>query len=83
MKDQNEDHWLVRPSNIRLYWIIFIAVLALTIVADLFVKHKPYFAFDDKFAFSAWYGFGSAIVMVIIAKTLGIILKRSDTYYND
>ena len=28
-----DDHWLVRPKTIRLLWIVFIAVLALTVLA--------------------------------------------------
>ena len=48
------DHWLARPETIRKLWIVFIAILALTVVAELFIKRKAYFGFDEIFGFYAW-----------------------------
>ena len=77
------DHWLVRPANIRKLWIVFIVILALTVLGDLFVHHHPHFGIDGTFGFGAWYGFISCVVLVFFSKALGAILKRRDTYYND
>lgn len=76
------DHWLVRESTIRLLWIVFVIVLAMTVLVDLFVEHHPYFGLDGSFGFGAWFGFVSCAAMIAFAKLLGAILKRRDTYYD-
>ena len=79
---KNDDYWLVRPSSIRLMWIVFIAVLALTVLADFFIDHHGAFGIDGTIGFYAWYGFLSCVVLVLGAKGLGVFLKRKDTYYD-
>ncbi|ESR22759.1 hypothetical protein [Lutibaculum baratangense] len=76
-----QDHWLVRPASIRKLWAGFIVVLALTVLADLFVEHHPHFGIDGTFGFGAWYGFISCVAMVFFSKGLGLLLKRRDDYY--
>jgi hypothetical protein len=78
-----DKHWLVRPGNIRLLWRIFIGILALTVVAELFVKHEPYFGIDGYFGFNAWFGFLACAALILFAKGLGAFLKRPDDYYDD
>jgi hypothetical protein len=78
-----EKHWLVRPTTIKLLWRVFIAVLALTVAAELFVHLHPHFGFDGWFGFHAWYGFLSCAAMIIFAKGLGLLIKRPDTYYGE
>lgn len=82
-KTRQDDHWLVRPETIRMLWYIGIAVLAITVLCDLFVEHHPHFGIDGTFGFAAWYGFASCVVLVAFAKALGVLLKRPDTYYED
>ena len=77
------DHWLVRPETIRMIWIISIIVLAITVLADFFVEHHPYFEIDGTFGFGAWFGFGACVILVLGSKVLGAILKRQDSYYDD
>jgi hypothetical protein len=77
-----DDNWLVRASTIRLLWIVFIVILALTVIADLFIDHHGSFGIDGTIGFYAWYGFLSCVVLVVGAKGLGILLKRKDTYYD-
>ncbi|MBL4758737.1 MAG: hypothetical protein JKY32_14225 [Rhizobiales bacterium] len=77
------DHWLVRPDTIRMIWIISIIVLAITVLADFFVEHHPYFEIDGTFGFGAWFGFGACVILVLGSKVLGAILKRQDSYYDD
>lgn len=76
-----KDYWLVRPSTIRLLWIVFIVILALTVLADLFIDHYGKFGIDGTIGFYAWYGFLSCVVLVIGSKGLGVLLKRKDDYY--
>ena len=78
--DQN-DHWLARPSTIRLLWWVFAVVLALTVLAQLLISVKGYFGVDGWFGFGAAYGFLSCLAMVLVAKGLGFVLKRRDDYY--
>ena len=80
--DQN-DHWLVRPSTIRLLWWVFGGVLALTVLAQLFIGVKGYFGVDGWFGFGAAYGFLACLAMVLVAKGLGYVLKRSEDYYEE
>ena len=77
------DHWLARPENIRKLWVVFIAILALTVLAELAVVRHPYFDVEEVFGFGAWYGFLSCVVLVFFSKALGAILKRPDDYYDD
>lgn len=77
------DHWLVRPATIRLLWRIFIAVLALTVLAELFVESHPHFAIERIFGYGAWYGFLACAAMILSAKGLAVFLKRPDTYYDE
>jgi len=77
------DHWLVRPATIRQLWVVFIAILAATVIGDFFVEHHPHFGVDGTFGFGAWYGFAACVVLVVGAKALGFLLKRPDTYYDN
>jgi hypothetical protein len=79
---EDEDHWLVRPRAIRGLWIVFISVLAATVLADLFIDHHGKFGIDGTIGFYAWYGFLSCVVLVFAALALGVILKRPADYYD-
>jgi hypothetical protein len=76
-----DDHWLVRPDTIRKLWIGFIVVLALTVLADAFVSHDAHLGIDGSFGFAAWYGFLACTALILIAKLIGVFLKRPDDYY--
>ena len=77
------DHWLVRPATIRKLWIAFVAVLALTVLAQLVIGIKGYFGVDGWFGFGAIFGFLVCVAMVFAAKGLGVFLKRPEDYYDD
>lgn len=80
MKD---DHWLTRPSTIRRLWQVFIAVLAATVLAQLAVELHPHFAPERLFGFNALYGFLACAALILLAKGLGLFIKRKDDYYGD
>ena len=80
---RQDDHWLVRPTTIRLLWQVFAAVLALLVAAQAFVYVKGYFGVDGWFGFGAAFGFLSCLAMVLVAKALGFVLKRDEDYYDD
>ena len=79
----NDNHWLTRPKTIRLLWGVFIAILVLTVLAQVPVKVKSYFGVDHWFGFAAVFGFISCVAMVLVAKGLGLFLKRDEHYYDD
>ena len=82
MNDPREDDaWLARPSSIKLLWRVLWGVLALTVVAQLFIKVKGHFGVDGWLAFGAIYGFLCCVLMVLFAKGLGFFLKRDENYY--
>jgi hypothetical protein len=81
--DNKDDHWLARPSTIRLLWRVFWVVLALLVAAQAFIYIKGYFGVDGWFGFGAAYGFLSCLAMVLFAKVLGFGLKRPEDYYED
>lgn len=77
----NDKHWLVRPRTIRILWVAFVVVLAAVVLADFFVTHDPHFGIDGSFAFAAWAGFVACVALILLAKAIGVFLKRSDDYY--
>lgn len=79
---ENEMHWLVRPTTIRRLWIGLGIVLALTLLAQTSIYVKGYFGVDAWFGFGAVYGFASCLAMVLVAKLLGVVLKRPEDYYH-
>jgi hypothetical protein len=82
MNDEKQLHWLVRPSTIRKLWIGSSVVLSLVVLAQTVIYVKGYFGFDAWFGFGAVYGFASCLLMVLLAKLLGLLLKRPQDYYD-
>jgi len=83
MKAPHDDHWLSRPATLRGLWIGFAVVLALTVLGELAIGIKGYFTIDGWMGFAAVFGFGACVAMVVVAKALGVLLKRRDDYYHD
>jgi len=80
---QQPDHWLARPATIKLLWKVFIAILTVLVLAQVFIYIKGYFGVDGWFGFGAVFGFLSCLAMVLVAKGLGLFLKRPNDYYAD
>jgi len=55
----------------------------LTVLAEFVVNLHPHFAIERIFGFGAWYGFGACAALIVLAKLLGLILKRPDRYYEE
>ena len=77
------EHWLARPRTIRRLWQVFIAILALTVIAELAIEAHPHFAVERIFGGYAIYGFAACAALILVAKALGLLLKRPDSYYDD
>lgn len=82
MNDRDNDHWLVRPGTIRKIWQVGIAMLTALVLLELLIKVKGYFGVDEWLGFGAAFGFLSCVVMVLVAKVLGFVLKRDEDYYS-
>lgn len=78
-----EQHWLTRPETVRKLWVIFAAVLVATVMAELSIDHRAHFGIEGTLAFHAWYGFVACAALILIARLLGVFLKRPDTYYEE
>lgn len=74
-------HWLDEPRSVKLLWRLFLAVLVLTVLAELAVAMHPHFEIESLFGFHAWFGFIACAAMIVVAKGLALLLKRPDTYY--
>lgn len=82
MNDSHQDDaWLARPETVRMLWRVLWAVLALTVAAQLVIKIKGYYGVDGWLGFAAAFGFGCCLLMVLVAKGLGYVLKRDQDYY--
>ncbi|MEX2151373.1 MAG: hypothetical protein WD793_14265 [Steroidobacteraceae bacterium] len=78
----NGDHWLARPRTLRILWVLFCIVLALTLLAQAFVVIKSYFGMDGWPGFAAVFGFLACLALVLAARLLGLLLKRRDDHYD-
>jgi uncharacterized membrane protein len=78
-----DDHWLTRPATIKRLWMIFAAVLAATVLVEIWIPNDPHFQVERLFGFYAGYGLVACAVMILGAKALGALLKTRDTYYEE
>lgn len=69
--------------NVRKAWIIFSVLLALTLLVEFAIKAKTPFESSQWWGFGAVFGFFACAAMVVVAKLLGTLLKRPESYYED
>jgi hypothetical protein len=77
----SKNHWLDDPRNVKILWRGFLVLLTVVVAAELLITLHPHFAIEAVPGFHAVYGFLACAVMIIVAKLLGFLLKRPDTYY--
>lgn len=75
------EHWLDDPRHVKQLWRGFLVVLALTVLAGFFVDLHPHFEIESWPGFNAAFGFFACLLMILVAKGLGLLLKRPDTHY--
>lgn len=73
--------WLDEPRNVRRLWRGYLALLVLTVLAELVVTLHPHFAVESLPGFNAVYGFLACAAIILVAKVIGAMLKRPDAYY--
>ena len=80
-------HWLYRSQNRIKLWAILVFILLLTLLPEFFIHHHYNFEdqgvlVDASWGFYCWYAFISCVIMVVLAKLLGLFLKRDEDYYD-
>jgi uncharacterized membrane protein YhdT len=82
MTGPESDRWLTRPATTRRLRVVLILALLVLVALDSVVAHHPRFGVDGTFGFGAWFGFVSCVALVVLARGLGAVLRRPDTYYD-
>lgn len=86
-KDSKEFDWFDRPESRKLLWRLLWGACAVSVLAELvfvFGHHRhDYFGIDGRFGFYAALGFVGCAVMILLARVLGFVLKRPESYYGD
>jgi len=78
---KERQYWLDREENVTKVYRAVWGIGALLLVVELFLHRHEDFAFAAWFAFYALFGFFACVALVLTAKGLRRILKRSEDYY--
>ena len=83
MKDkQKKKYWLDQPKNInKLVYMLYMVCGVLFLIEFVYHKHG-HFQFEQWIGFYAWFGFLAYISIVMGAKLLRKLIKRSEDYYD-
>jgi hypothetical protein len=73
----------LQTRAMRRLWYAFLAVLLACVAAELAIHRHSVFGIDGLFGFHAGFGFLACVALVLVAKLLGLVLKRPDSYYGD
>ena len=68
-------------GNLRVLWFLFLAALGALLVLGLVFPYKGHFGLDKLPLFGAWFALGAAVAIVFVARLIGALLKREDSYY--
>lgn len=62
--------------------IALMVLVPLALLSGLLMKSKGYFIIDEWRIFYAFYSLFACVVIILISKLLGFILKRKEGYYD-
>ena len=62
-------------------WLTLLALVAVTLIGELFVHHHGHFGVDGSFAFYGWYTLLVAPVGIVIARLVAAVLGRGEDYH--
>ena len=71
------------PVDVETGKAYFWCACGLSVLLELFVHRHPHFEADGIFGFYAILGFAACIIMILLAKALGVFLKVDESYYDD
>lgn len=72
-----------QPKTKKMLWILLWGICILSVILQLFVHTESHFEEVDFFGFYAVLGFVSCAVCIVVAKLLGLFLKKKEDYYDD
>jgi hypothetical protein len=78
-----DDKPLFAPGFVRGVAALALVAIAITLIVDFVHGHSAHFGFDGFTGFYAVFGLASGLVIIGVAKGLGLFLTRPDTYYDD
>lgn len=75
--------YLDKPENIKTLKRLFYAILVILVLADFFIhREKQEFFWDGIPGFSAFYGFISCVLIIVVSKYIGhAFLMKEEDYY--
>ena len=83
MKQNKEFNWFDQPQNIKRLKIGFYIVLALLVLPDFFMhKHSLFSPVEAWPGFYALFGFVACVIIILVSKLLGFVLKKQEDYYD-
>jgi hypothetical protein len=82
MMSSESQRWLDRSQNVtRIYYALWVIGIVL-VVLDVVVHRHDDIGFAEFFGFYAWYGFCACAALVLVAKLLRRVVRRSENYYD-
>ena len=83
MKQKKEFDWFDHPQNIKRLKIGFYIVLALLVLPDFFMhKHSLFSPVEAWPGFYAIFGFVACVIIILVSKLFGFVLKVKEDYYD-
>ena len=76
-------YWLDSKANVEKIYRWVWKACGLLLVIEIFVHLHPHFALERLYGFYGFYGFVGCVGLVLGAKALRVVLKRSENYYDD
>jgi hypothetical protein len=81
--EKEKPHFFDKPTNIKILFGVFYAILFLSLVAEFLVHKHIYFRWEEWPGFYAAFGFVAFVVLILTAKyLLRPIIKRKEDYYD-
>ena len=74
-------HWILKKENIKKLWICSIILLVSLVLVQIILPIKGHFEVESWLGFGAWFGFIACVLMILFSKLLGLVVKKSDDYY--
>lgn len=65
----------------KIFYVLCV-VCGLLVLADFFYHKHTHFRWEEWIGFHGLYGFAACVLLVVVAKQLRRILKRSEDYYD-
>ncbi|MGA8261610.1 MAG: hypothetical protein WB783_15470 [Arenicellales bacterium] len=81
--NEGSKHWLDDPRNVDKLVYALYAACAVLLGLDLVYDKHVHYAFEHWLGFYAWYGFGSYVGLIFVAKAFRRLVRRDEGYYDD